>query len=275
MFKVQILLRVRATFQDMEPDIADWSAQELHRQLLNRAYNILRIAESAEDVVQEAYVRYLTHQNETILDPAAWLNTAVRNLSLDALRKLDAERRNGIDRRSDLPVDIACLAESPLDVFSRRKACREMIRRLLGVSSVKDVASVLLREVFEFSYRDIAQASRRTEPACRQAVRRTLHRAYQADLPLKVAVVQSSPLIDSRIGVFEQAIHDGNSRPLLDQLNVSLNLRAMPNSDQAVKLRWYPAMQSGELIFCLYLGSRKLCDSHGFRREKAQIDFSC
>ena len=56
-----------------------------------------------------------------------------------------------------------------------------MIRALLETSSEPDAATVLLREVFGVDYRRLAELSGRTEPACRQAVRRALARARERE----------------------------------------------------------------------------------------------
>lgn len=248
----------------MSQPIAEWDAQELHRQLISRAHRILRSIDMAEDVVQEAYVRYLRDQSQgqgdEIQNPIAWLNVAVRNLAYDALRKLDTERRYARKQVTGPQLDDVNIEDSPFDVFARRSACRAMILRLLGVSSVRDVAFVLLREVFDTSYRDLAQASGRAEPACRQAVRRTLQRAYATEAPLKPAVIQSDPLIDARVGLFEQAIHEGDVAPLLDHLRVSASIVDLPTLATA-RARWLPINQSGTLVFHLFVGPIGLCSS--------------
>ena len=68
----------------MKGDVAIF---ERHRpRLLNIAYRMLGEMAAAEDVVQEAWLRWRTAEPMDIRDPRAWLSTATVRLSLDALR---------------------------------------------------------------------------------------------------------------------------------------------------------------------------------------------
>lgn len=69
------------------------AAFETHRdRLLDLAYGMLGRVSTAEDVVQDAYLRWQDVDAETVDDPGAYLSTIVTRLSLDRLTSVRAER---------------------------------------------------------------------------------------------------------------------------------------------------------------------------------------
>src|SRR5580692_2036500 len=73
--------------------MTDVEAFEAHRtHLRSIAYRMLGEMAAAEDVVQEAWLRWRRADGEDIRDPRAWLSAATVRLSLDALRAARARR---------------------------------------------------------------------------------------------------------------------------------------------------------------------------------------
>src|SRR5688572_5285152 len=71
------------------------AAFEEHRGRIWRvAYRMLGSRAEADDVVQEAYLRWHGTSREEIRSPQAWLVTTVTRLALDRLRQLRAEREH-------------------------------------------------------------------------------------------------------------------------------------------------------------------------------------
>jgi RNA polymerase sigma-70 factor (ECF subfamily) len=144
--------------------------------LLGIAYRVLGSRVDADDVVQEAWVRWERTQRAAIRNPDAWLTTVVTRLALDRLRarKRDEERYVGpwlpeplVERVVD-PEATAELADSMTTAFLL------MLERL----SPDERAAFLLAEVFDEPYRTIADVLGRTEESCRQLAsraRRKLH----------------------------------------------------------------------------------------------------
>src|SRR6516162_1456919 len=60
--------------------------------LLGLAYRMLASLTDAEDVVQEAWLRWSTTDHTKIANPAAWLTTVTTRLSLDRLRTVRRRR---------------------------------------------------------------------------------------------------------------------------------------------------------------------------------------
>lgn len=112
-------------------DHESWKSWFQHHgpKLLLCARQWTRSAADAEDVVQEAFVRFWRHQRTLPGEPIALLITSVRRAALDLARRDD--RRTGREGRSaGLPEDAVVWFESPLEGDERRAAVEDAIRRL-------------------------------------------------------------------------------------------------------------------------------------------------
>ena len=146
---------------------------ESHRpRLVGLAYRMLGSRAEAEDVVQDAYLRW-HRATGTVEDDRAWLTTVTSRLAIDRLRALRRERETY--RGHWLPEPLVAREPPPdrrLDAASDLSiAFLTLIERL----GPEERAALLLRDVFDCGYRDIAAALGKSEAACRQ----TVHRARQ------------------------------------------------------------------------------------------------
>jgi RNA polymerase sigma-70 factor (ECF subfamily) len=142
--------------------------------LFSIAYRMLCNATDAEDIVQEAFVRWLQASDGEIQSPKAFLSTVVTRLCIDQLRSARARRELYVgpwlpepiptDQRQDL-TETAILGESLSFAF------------LVMLESLGPLerAVFLLREVFDYDYAEIAAIVGKSEAYCRQV----LHRAHQ------------------------------------------------------------------------------------------------
>ncbi len=142
--------------------------------LFSIAYRMLGSATDAEDIVQEAFLRWLQASDEEIQSPKAFLSTVVTRLCIDQLRSAKAQREQYVgpwlpepiptDQRQDL-TETAILAESLSFAF------------LVMLESLGPLerAVFLLHEVFDYDYAEIAAIVGKSEAYCRQV----LHRAHQ------------------------------------------------------------------------------------------------
>lgn len=137
--------------------------------LLGLAYRILGSVVDAEDVVQEAWLRWARVDREVIERPSAWLTTVTSRLALDRLK---AARR----RREDYVGP--WLPEPILTVPSPEQAAETADTLTLGflamLEQLDPVARVvfLLTDVFAYPSSDVAAAVGRTPAACRQIATR-------------------------------------------------------------------------------------------------------
>src|SRR5690606_6310182 len=141
------------------------------RRLWGVAYRMLGSRTDAEDVVQDAYLRWHSANTEEIRTPAAWLVTTTTRLCLDRLRRLRAERE--LYAGPWLPEPL--VAEEPPAADEAADLASDLSVALLSVLerlAPEERAAFLLREAFDVDYGDIAQALGKSEAACRQIVSR-------------------------------------------------------------------------------------------------------
>ena len=139
--------------------------------LLGVAYRMLGSASEAEDIVQEAYLRWAAIPDGTAENPRAYLTTAVVRLCLDQLRSARSRRENYVGEWLPEPVtsdpleDGAAAAEL---ADSLSLAFLVMLEELTPLER----AAFLLREVFQFDYDEVGSMLGRSPQACRQLVAR-------------------------------------------------------------------------------------------------------
>ncbi len=151
--------------------------QEFARQrprLFGLAYRMLGSRSDAEDVLQDAWLRWQGAERRELRSTEAWLTTVVTRLSIDRLRAAKTEREHytgpwlpeplvgqelpAPDRAAELASDVSL-------------AFLMVLERL----APEERAVFLLREVFDSDYPEIAQMLGKNEAACRQM----LHRAKE------------------------------------------------------------------------------------------------
>lgn len=137
------------------------------------AYRMLGSVEDAEDLVQEAFLRWHAAPVSTIATPAAWLTTVVTRLALKQLQSARATRESYIGPWLPEPLlDAAHPTSDPAELSdSLSIAFLTVLERL----SPRERAVFLLRDVFEYEYDEIAEMLELTESNCRQV----FHRARQ------------------------------------------------------------------------------------------------
>ncbi|HEY1635221.1 MAG TPA: RNA polymerase sigma factor SigJ [Acidimicrobiales bacterium] len=142
-------------------------------QLLGLAYRMLGIVADAEDVVQEAWLRWQATDATTLNRPAAWLTTVTTRLALDRLR---TSRR----RREEYPgpwlPEPVVVAPGPEEVAEMSESLTLGFLTLLDRLRPVERAVFLLVEVFEVPFTEVAATVNKSEVACRQIASRARHR---------------------------------------------------------------------------------------------------
>jgi RNA polymerase sigma-70 factor (TIGR02957 family) len=129
------------------------------------AYRILGSAADAEDAVQDAWLKWSAADRSRVADPKAYLARIVTNLAMDQLRSTRRQRETYVGPW--LPEPILTTPETA-DADSVSMAMLVVLETL----SPLERAVFVLREVFDFSYPEIAAAVERSEAAVRQAAHR-------------------------------------------------------------------------------------------------------
>jgi RNA polymerase sigma-70 factor, ECF subfamily len=137
--------------------------------LFGVSYRILGRYADAEDVVQEAWLRWADADHASINDPRAWLITATTRLSIDRLRR--AQRRKESYVGQWLPEPVVTTPDVAEDVTAAETVSLAMLVVLEALSPLERAVFVL-REAFGYTHAEIAQILGRGEPAVRQLARR-------------------------------------------------------------------------------------------------------
>jgi RNA polymerase sigma-70 factor (TIGR02957 family) len=159
---------------------------QTHRpRLLALAYRLLGSRADAEDVVQDAWLRWADADTAAINDPEAWLVTAITRLGLDRLRKATRQRLDYVGPWLPEPLHVALELPgepAPDQVHSLAEDVSLAFLTLLEQLGPEERAAFLLKEVFDHDYREIAPLLGHSEASCRQLVHRAKQR-LQAGRP--------------------------------------------------------------------------------------------
>ena len=145
--------------------------EELRPLLFSIAYRILGSVSEAEDAVQETWLRY--DGSPTLPTSAkAFLSTTVTRLSIDVLRSARVRREEYVGPWFPEPL-LSDPYQDPARSVELADSVSMAALLLLERLSPLERAVFLLREVFAFDFRDIAEAVGRSEAACRQLLVRS------------------------------------------------------------------------------------------------------
>ena len=167
---------------------------EKHRgRLTGLAYRMLGSRADAEDVVQEAYVRWHQAEPGSVENPEAWLVTATSRLAIDRLRRLKTEREAYVGPWLPEPIVSAAPPDRNLELSDDLSiAFLALLERL----APEERAAFLLHDIFDVGYREIAAVIERSETACRQVVHRARervrgeHKRFEVDDASKTELLQ-------------------------------------------------------------------------------------
>jgi RNA polymerase sigma-70 factor (ECF subfamily) len=151
---------------------------DLRPYLFTVAYNMLGSVMDAEDMVQEAYLRW-QRTEKSVDSPKAFLTTIITRLCIDHLRSAKVRRETYIGPW--LPEPLVTTVGSPNipnaeEEISLSESLSMAFLILLESLSPTERAVYLLRQIFEYDYRDIAAIVNKSEANCRQLLRRARQR---------------------------------------------------------------------------------------------------
>ena len=149
---------------------------ERHRpRLFGIAYRMLGSRTDAEDILQDAYLRWHRGASEDLRSPQAWLVTTVTRLCIDRLRAARTEREHYVGPWLPEPLigEAAPAADARAELSSSLSIAFLVVLEQLEPD---ERAAFLLHEVFDTAYGEIAEILGKSEVACRQIVSRARKR---------------------------------------------------------------------------------------------------
>ena len=142
---------------------------DLRPRLLGIAHRILGSWSEAEDIVQDAWIRWQTYDRSTVLNPTAFLVTTTTRLAINAAQSARARRESSVGQWLPEPVDTS----DDLALGAERGEAVELgILLLLQRLSPTERATYVLRQAFDYPYSRIADTLRISEANARQHVSR-------------------------------------------------------------------------------------------------------
>lgn len=155
------------------PDNAGDDLFATYRPLLfNIAYRMLGSAMDAEDMVQEAYLRWQRTGTENVDQPRAFLTTIITRLCIDHLRSAQVQRESYVGPWLPEPV-LTAPGGGPAESVAERESLSLAFLVMLERLSPVERAAFLLREVFAHGYDELAQILETSEANSRQLVSRS------------------------------------------------------------------------------------------------------
>jgi len=168
--------------------------------LFGIAYRVLGSAAEAEDVVQDVWVRWQTADRSLVRDAAAFLATATTRLAINVMQSARSRRETSVGRHLPERVDTSA---DPGWGAERGEALELGVLVLLKKLSPTERAAFILREAFDYTYRDIANVLRLEEANARQVMTRARqHVATGRRMP--ASSTRHRRLLDSFIAAAQQ-----------------------------------------------------------------------
>ena len=165
-------------------DSAAWEeiVQRYHRRIYNICYRFAGTSDDAQDLTQEVFIKMYRTLNTYDVGKGAfmtWVTTITRNLLVDHFRKTKQDRlTDSLDSPPSEHEDAQPLGERiadlsrPPDVQAQSRETRETVHRALQRLSPELREAVILRDLEDMDYREIATALRVPEGTVKSRINR-------------------------------------------------------------------------------------------------------
>jgi RNA polymerase sigma-70 factor (ECF subfamily) len=145
--------------------------ETLRPRLFGVAYRMVGSAMDAEDILQEAYLRWQATDQSAVACPAAFLVTMVTRMAIDHLRSAQVQRETYIGPWLPEPILAAQAPESGDPLLLAESLSTAFLVVLESLNPVER-AVFLLHDVFDYDFEEIAPMVGKSAANCRQIARR-------------------------------------------------------------------------------------------------------
>jgi RNA polymerase sigma-70 factor, ECF subfamily len=186
--------------------------EELRPRLFSIAYGIVGSVSEAEDIVQEAFLRFHREQRDgTDIDaPKAWLSTVTTRLAINHVRSARVRREAYVGTWLPEPLLTDPAPDASQHVETADSLSMALLVLLESLSPLER-AVFLLREVFGYGYDEIAGVMDKSEENCRQLA----HRARRQVEARKPRFEASRERRDELARRFFEAASEGDTEGLI------------------------------------------------------------
>jgi RNA polymerase sigma-70 factor (ECF subfamily) len=150
----------------------------LRPRLFGIAYRMLGTRADAEDVLQDAWLRWHEADHAALQSAEAWLVTVVTRLAIDRLRAARTEREAYVGEWLPEPI-VEWELDTPEAIVERAGELSVAFLHMLERLAPEERAAFLLRQAFEYDYGEIARMLGKNEAAVRQMIHRAGERVRQ------------------------------------------------------------------------------------------------
>jgi RNA polymerase sigma-70 factor (ECF subfamily) len=181
--------------------------------LFSIAYRMLGSVADAEDMLQEAFIRWQQSSEQDIESPRAFLVTIVSRLCINHLQSARVQREQYFGEWLPEPI-VTNIASDPFGILKIDESLSMAFLILLERLTPIERAVFLLREVFEYDYSEVARIVGQSEVNCRQILRRARQHIEAMRPRFEVPERKRTDLFDR----FLEAVGTGEMGGLLDLL---------------------------------------------------------
>ena len=157
--------------------------QQVRPYLFSVAYRMTGSATEAEDLIHDAWMRYLDAGSPDVDSLRAWLTTAISRLALDHLKSARVKREQYTGTWLPEPVLTSAVLDGPEATVEQREEVSIALLLMLERLAPDQRVVYVLREGFGLSYDEIAQHVGKSVATCRQIFRRAHLRLSREALP--------------------------------------------------------------------------------------------
>lgn len=242
--------------------------ERVHRRsLLALAYRMLGSRTEADDILQDAWLRWAQVDEGTVQHAGAYLSRLVTNLCLDKLRSVTTRREQYVGVWLPEPLLNEESGWSPGPEVQAEFAQDVSVAFMLALERLSPLerAAFLLHEVFDLDFDEIAQRLDRSPVACRQLASRARVHVKAGYARREVDKEEHERLFDA----FSAAVRNFDVNALAKMLTED----AVMLADGGGKVSAVPRpLRGGALIAKAFIGFAKLPSSRTWRLESARIN---
>ncbi|WP_246125155.1 RNA polymerase sigma-70 factor [Cellulomonas xylanilytica] len=198
------------------PDSDLAAFEDVRPRLFGIAYRMLGSVAEAEDVVQDAWLRWQGTDRRVVRNPAAFLTTTTTRLAINATTSAHARRETYVGPWLPEPVDTTA---DPALGAERAEALELAVLLLLEKLGPTERAAYVLREAFGYSYREIADVLEMSEVNARQVARRAREH-LESGRSAPASPARHRRLLESFVAAARVGDLDGLERLLVDDVVV-------------------------------------------------------
>jgi RNA polymerase sigma-70 factor, ECF subfamily len=171
------------------------------------AYRMLGSAAEADDAVQEAWLRFSRADMSDIENPGGWLTTVVARICLDMLRARKSRREEPLEAREAEPIIVggADPEQEMLMADSVGLALMVVLQKLAPAERI----ALVLHDMFDFSFDEIAPIVGRSEAAARQLASRARRRVQGSDKLPEAELSENRRIVDAFLAASRAGDLDG------------------------------------------------------------------